>query len=141
MVQVNTWRDLQGALLAAVQMETTIFEHSVVLDHCRCWFRDFGDVLHDRCGEDQGHWHPEIVGRVRLWCGNDLPRYGGASCAVGDGVGGVAGLLFVANINEIADVLEVVSGQEVFDPTVYYFDQIPTLINPWTVAWVVMEPS
>ena len=58
--------------------------------------------------------------------------------AFGAGVGGIAGLLFVANINQVADVLETITGQEVFDPTVYYFDRIPTLVDPWTVAWVVV---
>jgi lipoprotein-releasing system permease protein len=33
--------------------------------------------------------------------------------------------------------LEWVSGREVFDPTVYYFQEIPTIINPWTVSWIV----
>jgi lipoprotein-releasing system permease protein len=49
----------------------------------------------------------------------------------------VAGLLFVAYINQIAECLEFLTGHEVFDPTVYYFDSIPTLTNPWTVLWVV----
>jgi lipoprotein-releasing system permease protein len=32
----------------------------------------------------------------------------------------------------------MVTGQEVFDPTVYYFDKIPTSTDPFTVAWVVL---
>jgi lipoprotein-releasing system permease protein len=64
--------------------------------------------------------------------------YGVLLGAVGAGAGGVLGLLFVANINAIADVLEYVTGQEVFDPTIYYFDSIPTVVHPWTVVWVVI---
>jgi lipoprotein-releasing system permease protein len=63
--------------------------------------------------------------------------YGVLLGAVGAGVGGVLGLLFVAYINSIADVLEFVTGQEVFDPTIYYFDSIPTAVHPWTVVWVI----
>jgi len=45
-------------------------------------------------------------------------------------------LVFVANINRIAAALEYITGREVFDPTIYYFQQIPTIVQPWTVAWV-----
>ena len=45
-------------------------------------------------------------------------------------------LLFVWKINEIARLLEWFTGREVFDPTVYYFDSIPTIIHPFTIVWV-----
>ncbi len=56
---------------------------------------------------------------------------------VGSGVGMVGGLLFVRHINSIAAVIERITGQEVFDPTVYYFSSIPTIVEPTTVAWVI----
>jgi lipoprotein-releasing system permease protein len=28
-------------------------------------------------------------------------------------------------------------GHKVFDDSVYYFSEIPTRIDPWTVAWIV----
>jgi len=49
----------------------------------------------------------------------------------------VGGLLFVKYINSIAAVIEKITGQEVFDPTVYYFNSIPTIVDPITIAWVV----
>jgi lipoprotein-releasing system permease protein len=49
----------------------------------------------------------------------------------------VGGLLFVHKINEIEDWLSEVSGHEVFDDAIYYFPEIPTLVEPWTVAWIV----
>ncbi len=48
------------------------------------------------------------------------------------------GLLFVWNINEIAQLIENVTGREVFDPTIYYFQEIPTIINPFTIGWIVL---
>ena len=42
------------------------------------------------------------------------------------------------NINEIAGVIEVMTGQEVFDPTIYYFDTIPTIVRPFTLVWVTL---
>ncbi len=64
--------------------------------------------------------------------------YGVMLGCVGAGAGAIAGLLFVANINGIADMLEMITGQEVFDPTIYYFDSIPTIVRPWMVVWVVI---
>ena len=57
---------------------------------------------------------------------------------MGTGAGIILGLLFVRYINEIADLVAVVTGQEVFDPTIYYFSEIPTIINPITVIWVAL---
>jgi lipoprotein-releasing system permease protein len=63
--------------------------------------------------------------------------YGLSLGVVGSGVGLVLGLLFVVKINEIAGALEYFTGREVFDPTVYYFQQIPTIIQPLTISWIV----
>jgi lipoprotein-releasing system permease protein len=34
--------------------------------------------------------------------------------------------------------LGVITGREVFDPAIYYFQQIPTLVDPLTVTWIVV---
>ena len=65
--------------------------------------------------------------------------YGLSLGCVGSGVGMVLGLLFVTNINRIAAVLESITGREVFDPTIYYFQEIPTIIRPATVGWIVVR--
>ena len=57
---------------------------------------------------------------------------------VGTGVGIVLGLLFVFYINDIAGLVQIITGQEVFNPEIYYFDQIPTIINPFTVTMVAI---
>lgn len=59
--------------------------------------------------------------------------YGLSLGCVGSGVGMVIGLLFVANINQITALLESLTGREVFDPTIYYFQEIPTIVDPFTV--------
>ena len=64
--------------------------------------------------------------------------YGLSLGTVGSGVGMLLGLLFVAHINRIAHVVETIMGRELFDPTVYYFQSIPTIVNPFTVAWIVL---
>jgi len=57
---------------------------------------------------------------------------------VGSGVGMVMGLLIVIYINGIADGIGWLTGQDLFDPEIYYFDQIPTIITPLTIAWIVV---
>jgi lipoprotein-releasing system permease protein len=64
--------------------------------------------------------------------------YGVLLGLVGAGTGAVAGLLFVANIDLIASGLEAITGREVFDPTVYYFESIPTIVRPMMVFWVIV---
>ena len=63
--------------------------------------------------------------------------YGLSLGLVGSGVGLILGLVFVANINEIADLLGRITGQPVFDPAIYYFYKIPTLVDTMTVTWIV----
>jgi lipoprotein-releasing system permease protein len=47
------------------------------------------------------------------------------------------GLLFVHYINQVRAALEWITGQPVFDPAIYYFYQIPTIVDPFTVSWIV----
>ena len=57
---------------------------------------------------------------------------------VGSGAGMVIGLLIVHYINQIADFIGWMTGQPVFDPSIYYFYKIPAVVLPWTVFWIVV---
>ena len=48
----------------------------------------------------------------------------------GSVLGMVSGILASDNINEIADVVEKISGREVFSKDVYYLDEIPAHLAP-----------
>ena len=63
--------------------------------------------------------------------------YGLSLGVVGAGAGTVLGLLFVDKINEIADLLAWLTGRPVFDPTIYYFYEIPTIVDAGTVISIV----
>jgi lipoprotein-releasing system permease protein len=63
--------------------------------------------------------------------------YGLSLGLVGSGVGLLVGLLLVDHINDIAALLGRITGKPVFDPSIYYFYRIPTIKDPWTIAWVV----
>jgi lipoprotein-releasing system permease protein len=135
---VQTWRDKQGPLLAAVQMETAILNVLLFLIIAVAGFgilaiffmivvektRDIG-ILKSLGASGGG-----ILGIFLA--------YGLSLGIVGSGVGMVLGLLFVIYINQIAKFLGVITGREVFDPTIYYFQNIPTLVDPWTITWIVI---
>lgn len=135
---VYTWRDKQGPLLAAVQMETAILNVLLFMIIAVAGFgilaifymivvektRDIG-ILKSLGASSRG-----ILG---IFLG-----YGLSLGLVGSGAGLVIGLLFVIRINYIAKLLGKITGHEVFDPSIYYFYKIPTLIDPATVAWIMV---
>lgn len=134
---VQTWRDKQGPLLAAVHLETAILNVLLFMIIAVAGFgilaifymivvektRDIG-ILKSLGARSGG-----VMGIFLA--------YGLSLGIVGSGAGLVIGLLFIANINAIADAVAWVTGQEVFDPSIYYFQQIPTIVEPFTVSWIV----
>jgi lipoprotein-releasing system permease protein len=64
--------------------------------------------------------------------------YGLGLGLVGSGVGVALGLLFVHYINHIEKALTWLTGRKVFDQTIYYFPEIPTLVQPTMVFWVAL---
>jgi lipoprotein-releasing system permease protein len=63
--------------------------------------------------------------------------YGLSLGIVGAGVGLGLGLLLVSYINEVADLLGRLTGREIFDPSIYYFQKIPAIVEVWMVLAVV----
>jgi lipoprotein-releasing system permease protein len=53
---------------------------------------------------------------------------------IGAGIGVGAGLGLVARINWFEQQLYLITGWRPFPPEVYYFDRIPTEVNPWGIA-------
>lgn len=64
--------------------------------------------------------------------------YGLSLGFVGAGVGLTIGLLFVHYINQVRDAIEWITGQPVFDPAIYYFYEIPTIVDLFTISWIVL---
>ncbi len=135
---VSTWKDKQGLLLDAVRMETTVLNILLFMIIAVAGFgilaifymivvektRDIGILK--ALGASSG-------GVMNIFLG-----YGLSLGIVGSGVGMIVGLLFVKYINEIADGIGILTGQEVFDPSIYYFSTIPTLVSYSTVFCIVL---
>ena len=135
---VYTWRDKQGALLAAVQMERAVLNILLFLIIAVAGFgilaiffmivvektRDVG-ILKSLGASSRGilghlSWLRLVAGRCRR------RRWADDWFAV----------RAVHQPNSPA--LEYITGQPVFDPAIYYFYQIPTIIDPFTVVWIVI---
>ena len=138
MYGVYTWRDMQGPLLSAVDLETRILNILLFLIIAVAGFgilaifymivvektRDIG-ILKSLGAPGRG-----IMG---IFLG-----YGLLLGLVGSGLGMLLGLLFVNNINQIANGLAKLTGKPVFDPSIYYFYKIPAIVVPETIAWIVL---
>jgi lipoprotein-releasing system permease protein len=133
---VQTWEDKQGPLLAAIAIERGILNVLLFLIIGVAGFgilaifamivvektRDIGILK--SLGASNG-------GVMKIFLG-----YGLLLGLVGAALGTVLGLTLTANLNEVEHLLSKLTGMEVFPPTVYYFDRIPTDVRFWTVFFV-----
>ncbi len=77
------------------------------------------------------------VGASRLGVAWLFVRYGLALGVVGSALGGALAWLIVTNINPIHEWIGQVTGRYVWDPSVYYFTEIPSKVDPSQAAIVV----
>lgn len=134
---IQTWRDMQGPLLAAVQLETMILNILLFLIIAVAGFGILATFFMIVVEKTRDIGTLKALGASGSGVMSIFLSYGLLLGIAGSGVGLVGGLLFVDNINAIAGVIEMLTGQEVFDPTVYYFNEIPTIVRPMTLVWVM----
>jgi len=135
--RIQTWRDMQGPLLAAVQMETTLLNILLFLIIAVAGFGILATFFMIVVEKTKDIGILKALGAQSRGVMSIFLSYGFSLGLVGSGAGMIGGLLFVAYINQIAKLVELLTGHEVFDPTVYYFQQIPTDVQPLTVLGVV----
>jgi lipoprotein-releasing system permease protein len=134
---IYTWRDQQGALLAAVQMETAILNVLLFMIIAVAGFGILAVFFMIVVEKTRDIGVLKSLGASGFGILGIFLAYGLSLGLVGSSAGLAIGLLFVKNINAIANALGAVTGQKVFDPAIYYFYSIPTLVNPATIAWIV----
>ena len=133
---ISTWRDKQGALLAAVQMETAVLNVLLFLIIAVAGFGILAIFLMIVVEKTRDIGILKSLGATGSGIMSIFLGYGLSLGIVGAGVGVGLGLVFVVYINEIADALGRLTGRPVFDPSIYYFQEIPTIIEPLTVVLV-----
>jgi lipoprotein-releasing system permease protein len=133
---VKTWEDKQGALLAAIRVEKGILNVLLFLIVGVAGFgilaifsmivvektRDIGILK--ALGASNG-------GVMKIFLG-----YGLLLGLVGAGFGTALGVTLTAYINQIEAFLAHLTGMELFPRGIYYFNEIPTDVQPLSVALV-----
>lgn len=135
--RVATWEDKQGPLLAAVAIEQSILNMLLFFIIAVAGFgilAIFSMIVVEKT-RDIGVL--KALGASTAGVRGIFLGYGLLLGGVGSGVGMIGGLLFVAKINWIEKQLSWITGRKVFDDSIYYFNKIPTLVEPWTVFWIV----
>jgi len=135
--RVYTWEQKQGALLGAVAIEQSILNILLFFIIAVAGFgilAIFSMIVVEKT-RDIGVM--KALGASTAGIRGIFLGYGLLLGAVGSGIGMAGGLVFVRYINEIERALSKVMHRRVFDDTIYYFDKIPTVIQPFTVGWIV----
>ncbi len=135
--RVETWEKKQGPLLGAVAVEQSILNILLFFIIAVAGFgilAIFSMIVVEKT-RDIGVM--KALGASTAGVRGIFLGYGLLLGAVGSGVGMAGGLLFVRYINECERTLSIAMGHKVFDDTIYYFDKIPTLVEPFTVGWIV----
>ncbi|WP_240928030.1 ABC transporter permease [Thalassoroseus pseudoceratinae] len=135
---VKTWEQKQGPLLAAVEIESAILNVLLFLIIAVAGFGILAIFFMIVVEKTRDIGILKALGAGSTGVMTIFLSYGLALGIVGSGVGVVIGLLFVDHINTIEDWLTKLTGRKVFDETIYYFPEIPTLVNPMMVVWVAL---
>lgn len=133
---VKTWEEQQAQFLNAVENEITIMMTlfgiislvQVLMIFCIFYTivaektRDIGILKSIGASE----WH---IAQIFI-------TYGAAIGFVGGGIGVLAGWQFVKWINEIQNLITVVTGRQIYNSDVYQIDRLPDVIS-WNAAFVI----
>jgi lipoprotein-releasing system permease protein len=135
-LDIQTWEDKQSALLAAIGIEKGILNVLLFLIIAVAGFgilAIFSMIVVEKTRDigilkalGASNW-----GVMKIFLG-----YGLLLGVVGAGLGTAMGLTFTIYINQVEHLLTHLTGQEIFPRDIYYFNEIPTDIQPWVVVLV-----
>ena len=134
---VSTWRDKQGPLLSAVDMEMSVLNILLFLIIAVAGFGILAIFFMIVVEKTRDIGILKSLGARAAGIAGIFLGYGLFLGIVGAGAGMALGLAIVWNINRIRAGVEWLTGQQVFDPSIYYFYKIPTIVEPFTIAWIV----
>jgi len=135
-LDVQTWEEKQGAVLAAIRVEKGILNILLFLIIAVAGFgilAIFSMIVVEKT-RDIGIL--KSLGASNWGVLQIFIAYGLLLGLVGAALGTLMGLAITVNINEIEHFLARATGQDIFPRDVYYFDRIPTEIQPLAIGLV-----
>jgi lipoprotein-releasing system permease protein len=138
MYSVATWRDKQGPLLSAVDMEMAVLNILLFLIIAVAGFGILAIFFMIVVEKTRDIGILKSLGAGAAGIAGIFLGYGLFLGMVGAGAGLGLGLAIAWNINRIRAGVEWFTGERVFDPSIYYFFKIPTIVDPPTVAWIIV---
>ncbi|MDR1479028.1 MAG: FtsX-like permease family protein [Planctomycetaceae bacterium] len=134
---VSTWKDKQESLIAAVFNELAMLNVLLFVIFVAAGFGIFSifSMIVIEKSKDIGIM--KSLGASKYGIMQIFIFYSLLLGVGGSLFGLVLGLTFIRYIKEIATVLSYVLGSEVFNPKIYYFYEIPTVVDPPTVIWII----
>jgi lipoprotein-releasing system permease protein len=133
---VATWEEKQGPLLSAISIEKGILNVLLFMIVGVAGFgilAIFAMIVHEKT-RDIGIL--KALGASNAGILNIFLGYGLLLGVTGSCLGTILGLLLTTNINQVEHFLTKLTGHELFDRSVYYFDSIPTDIQGSMVVFV-----
>ncbi|MFN6190080.1 MAG: ABC transporter permease [Planctomycetia bacterium] len=134
---VSTWRDKQGPLLSAVDMEMAVLNILLFMIIAVAGFGILAIFFMIVVEKTRDIGILKSLGAGSAGIAGIFLGYGLFLGLVGAGAGLALGLAITWNINGIRALVEWFTGQRVFDPSIYYFFKIPTIVHPGTIAWIM----
>lgn len=134
---VQTWRDSQEHLINAVFTEVAMLNVLLLLIFAVAGFGILAIFFMIVVEKSKDIGILKSLGASGAGIMQIFLFYSFALGTVGAVAGIGLGLIIVAYIKEIAEFISWIRGHNVFDPAIYAFAEIPAVVQPWTVCWIV----
>ena len=135
---VETWRDSQADMLQAVAIELSVLNVLLFLIIAVAGFGILAIFFMIVVEKTRDIGIMKSLGAGGFGVMQIFLFYGLALGLLGSGLGLILGIAFVKNINQIAYFLSKIMGHDVFNPEIYNFYEVPAIIEPWTVFWIIV---
>lgn len=133
---VETWEDKQGPLLAAIAIEKGILNVLLFLIVAVAGFGILAIFTMIVVEKTRDIGILKALGASNGGVMTIFLAYGLLLGVLGSLLGTSLGITLTEHINEIEKFLGQLTGQDIFPRDIYYFDKIPTDIQPWNVVMV-----
>jgi lipoprotein-releasing system permease protein len=133
---VSTWEEKQGPLLAAIDIERGLLNVLLFLIIAVAGFGILAIFFMIVVEKTRDIGIMKSLGASNSGVMSLFLSYGLALGLVGAVLGTTLGVAITLHINEIESLLSHLTGRDVFNRSIYYFDKIPTDLQPMTIFLV-----